>query len=201
MAKSLFQAEPGARKGERTRIKLLESAFLGIARDGYYRTTFQTIADRAGVSQPLVVRLFRTREEIFPTVAGHLLELATEATEARLSEAEDLDLGAKLEAYFEVSVDILRAQPDLARFYVNIYYLASYDERVRAFYTTIRRQALSRLSGWLKASGAERPNELAAALHDLLSGHILNVIAAGGKWNKPALKRGLRTLVLKGLGL
>ena len=43
------------------------------------------------------------------------------------------------------------------------------------------------------------PNEVAAALHDLLTGHILNVIAAGGKWNKPALKRSLRAIVLKGL--
>src|SRR4051794_36157433 len=73
---ALFTAPEPLRKGERTRLKLIESAFLSIARDGYYRTTFQTIADRAKVSQPLVVKAFRTRENIFPVVCGHLLELA-----------------------------------------------------------------------------------------------------------------------------
>lgn len=199
MIKSLFEVSPEWRKGERTRIKLLESAFLGIARDGYYRTTFQTIADRAGVSQPLVVRAFRTREAIFPTVAEHLLEQAVRATEARMSRAAAADAPARIEAYFEVSVDMLRAQPDLARFYVNLYYLAAYDEKVRALYTAIRRQAVARLASLIKGATSDRPSEIAASLHDLLTGHILNVIAAGGKWNKPALKRSLRATVLRGL--
>lgn len=199
MMKSLFEIPSGSRKGERTRIKLLESAFQCIARDGYYRTTFQTIADRAGVSQPLVVRAFRTREAIFPTVAKYLLAEATRATEARLATTEAVALAARIEAYFDVSVDMLRAQPDLARFYVNLYYLAAYDEQVRALYVIIRRQAVTRLTTLLKPAGPERPSEIAASLHDLLTGHILNVIAAGGKWNKPALKRSLRATVLRSL--
>lgn len=196
----LFVPPKGARKGVRTRLKILESAFQCISRDGYYRTTFQTIADRAGVSQPLVVRAFSNRDGIFLAVAHHLLELAIVNTESRLAAASPATPLERVKTYFDVSIDMLSEQPDLARFYMNTYYLSTYERAVRALNSQVRARAVERLTNLLAgASKLRRRLEVAQSLHDYLIGFLLNTIASGTKWDRAAIHRTLTYVFLSRL--
>lgn len=202
----LFSTPAELRKGERTRLHVLESAFLCIARDGYYRTTFQTIANHARLSQPLIVKMFGTREAIFPTVATYLLKVATEATVIRVRDVPIVSLRQKIEAYFEVSLELMIQNPDLAKFYMNIYYLASYDPSIRKFNQAMRAQAITRLEGFLREGEKQKHSvaenrHLATALHDYLTGSILNTISLATPWDKKRVLKNLHATFFAGLNL
>jgi len=169
----LFPVAKDLRKGQRTRIHILKAAFECMARDGYYRTTFQTIADYTNLSQPLIVKVFGSRENIFPVVAEALLTRATQLTEGHLESLKSKSSASKMEAYFEISLKMLQAHPLLAKFYINIYYLATYEPRIRKFNQIMRTQALERLT---KLLGDQHRAEM---VHNQLTGFILNAISLG----------------------
>ncbi|WP_232021572.1 MULTISPECIES: TetR/AcrR family transcriptional regulator [Pseudonocardia] len=52
-------------KRDERRRGVLEAAVTCFARKGYYGTSTQEIAERAGISQPYVYRLFATKQELF----------------------------------------------------------------------------------------------------------------------------------------
>lgn len=203
---SLFTIDPTLRKGQRTQLRIIQAAFACIARDGYYRTTFQTIADQAQLSQPLIVKAFGTRENIFPTVAGHLLGLATVLTNDRIALLKAEGTEKKIEAYFDVSLEMMRDNPDLVLFYMNIYYLSTYDRAIRAFNLKMRKQAMNRLIELLREhprlarARAEKLQAHAASLHDYLVGSILNGVALHEKLDLERMRVGLRLTLTQLLG-
>ncbi len=200
-----FEAPKDLRKGERTRLRVLECAFLSIAREGYYRTTFQTIADRVGLSQPLIVRIFGSRETIFSTVAQHLLEKAIVQTEKRLQKVREKSVAKRLETYFEVSLEMVASDPDLAKFYMNLYYLATYDASTRKLISGIRSTAVNRIAGLLQTHETPKKSrehlELAESLHTFLVGTILHTIAVGDPWDTQKAVSKLRKHILKCIAL
>src|SRR3954467_8263186 len=100
------------RKGERTRQKLLQAALFCLAHYGERETTFQKIADHCGVSQPLVVRYFKSRDKIFPLVLEDFLTRARAKTVNALKQnISPLD---KIRNYLEVSVSLFRDEPEWA---------------------------------------------------------------------------------------
>ena len=73
-------------KAEERREFVLEAAALEFARSGLHGTSAEAIADRAGISQPYIFRLFGTKRELFLAVVDrsfdHLLAALTEAVES-----------------------------------------------------------------------------------------------------------------------
>lgn len=182
-SKSLFPALPrDARKGERTRRHVIESAYLCISRDGYHRTTFQTIADRAKISQPLVVKIFGSKERIFPIVAQEIFAAATALTVEHLRKIPTKSQRQRLEAYIEVTATLFLDNPDLRGFFMNLYSLAAYEREIQKILTAMRAQALGRLQ---ELTGHP---ENAIRFHDQLTGAILNSIALEENWNIAELK-------------
>lgn len=187
-SKHLFPSLPAeARKGERTRRHVIESAYLGIARDGYYRTTFQSIADRAKISQPLVVKIFGSKNKIFPVVAQEIFGVATVLTVEHLRKISTKSSRQRLEAYLEVTTSLFLDNPDLGAFYMNLYSLAAYDLEIQKILTAMRSQALGRLQELLGHA------EDAVRFHDQLTGAILTTIALGENWSVEEFKYRLLT--------
>jgi len=56
--------------GER-REEIIEIAFRHFAEGGYYGTSTEAIAREAGISQPYLFRLFRTKKELFLACSDH----------------------------------------------------------------------------------------------------------------------------------
>ncbi len=64
------------KKSEQTYEKILDASLSSLSKYGDRGTTFQTIADLAGVSQPLVSKYFKTREAVLPIVIEKYLSTA-----------------------------------------------------------------------------------------------------------------------------
>ncbi|WP_199442675.1 TetR/AcrR family transcriptional regulator [Umezawaea beigongshangensis] len=62
-------------KSDQRRRVVLEAAVACFARKGFYGTTTQEIAERAGISQPYVYRLFANKQALFASVVDHVSEL------------------------------------------------------------------------------------------------------------------------------
>jgi AcrR family transcriptional regulator len=74
-------------KGDQRRRVILEAAVACFARKGFYGTTTHEIAERAGISQPYVYRLFANKETLFARAVLHVSELMANTLAAHVSEA------------------------------------------------------------------------------------------------------------------
>ncbi|MEU4560522.1 TetR/AcrR family transcriptional regulator [Actinoplanes sp. NPDC023936] len=82
---------PGSsEKSDQRRQAVLEAAVTCFARKGFYGTTTTEIAERAGISQPYLYRLFANKQTLFANAVFHVSELMTNTLTAHLAEAGPL---------------------------------------------------------------------------------------------------------------
>ena len=74
------------KSGQRRRV-VLEAAVACFARKGFYGTTTQEIAERAGISQPYVYRLFVNKQALFASVVDHVSDLMADTLAAHVAAA------------------------------------------------------------------------------------------------------------------
>jgi AcrR family transcriptional regulator len=119
---------PGRQTAEERRTAVLAAAITEFARSGYAGTSTETIAARAGISQPYLFRLFGTKKDLFVAtydlVGLRIINELTAASEGLEGEEAKIAMG---EAYLELMQDpeMLQVQlhgfaaapadPDIAR--------------------------------------------------------------------------------------
>jgi len=135
-------------KGDRTREHVIKTAIQCLARQGDKNTTFQSIAESSGMSQALVVKYLKTRDNVFYEVIDYLLEWSRIETEAGLSLEEAAD--KKLCAYFQVSLRLFRANPDIGKIYSLLFHRSGFDPESRDRLLILRREATKRIHDILK---------------------------------------------------
>lgn len=189
-------------KGERTYQKIVDGAFVCIARDGYHATTFQTIADEVKLSQPLMVRYFGSKEQIFPVVIEHFLALARAQTESALKEIEGkASATEKLKKYIDTSFVIFLSKPQMQKFYMAIYSHSHYDDKIRKINMAIKSGAIQRIVSILnegisnKEFALSHPPEIVArVIHNTLTGLLLNCVIEG-KQTRQDLIKGMQAMI------
>jgi AcrR family transcriptional regulator len=72
-------------KSDQRRQVVLEAAVACFSRKGFYGTTTQEIASRAGISQPYIYRLFDSKHELFASAVGHVSELMANALSSQVA--------------------------------------------------------------------------------------------------------------------
>ena len=145
---------------------MLEVALREFAAHGLHGTSTETIAERAGISQPYLFRLFGTKKELFMACARRGMERTRETFRAAAEQAEPGAVLARMgRAYIELleDRDLLLAQLQLQA--------ACGDEEIRAVaregYGVLYRE-IERLSG----AGEDEVRRFFA------TGMLLNVAAA-----------------------
>ncbi|MEV4626987.1 TetR/AcrR family transcriptional regulator [Micromonospora sp. NPDC049523] len=79
---------PGSsEKSDQRRQVVLDAAVTCFARKGFYGTTTNEIAERAGISQPYVYRLFANKQTLFAHAVFHVSELMANTLAAYVAEA------------------------------------------------------------------------------------------------------------------
>ena len=71
------------RSAEDRREEIVGIAFRHFGEGGYHGTSTEAIAREAGISQPYLFRLFRTKRELFLACVGPLLRAASRRSSAR----------------------------------------------------------------------------------------------------------------------
>jgi AcrR family transcriptional regulator len=157
---------PARHTADERRTEITAAAAIEFARRGLEGATTDRIAERAGVSQPYVVRLFGTKKALFLAVANRAFERVAEAFRAAaVGDGPDERLGNMDAAY----VALLSDRDELA-LQLQLY-AAAYDPEIRTCVAT-RFAQLHELCGEL--SGA-RPEQLRAFI---AQGMLCNVAAA-----------------------
>lgn len=166
-------------RGDKTRLKVIEASMACLSKFGIEGTTFQSIADEARISQPLVVYHFKNKGAIFTTVMNHILDTALvetqEALSLRTSAAE------QLLTYFDVSLQFVRANSAIMHVYILFYYQSSFREEFRRMNDILKMEATERVLGIIAlgmGSGefkVDDPVTAAKMIHVYLTGLILNL--------------------------
>jgi AcrR family transcriptional regulator len=196
-----MEKTPLMRKGARTKQRMLQAALYCLAHHGERETTFQKIADQCGVSQPLVVHYFKSRENIFRLVLEDFLTRARKKTEDSLN--EKLSPPEKLRDYFRVSLALFRDEPEWARVYLMLFYFAGFHDEYRKINSDVKRVAVDRVANILKEGVAKgvfnvKQIELTAKMiHVTASGLIINILTENQSYPDQALLKTLDEIVLK----
>jgi AcrR family transcriptional regulator len=148
------------------RTSVLRAAMAEFAKGGYAGTSTETIAARAGISQPYLFRLFGTKRELFIATMG----LMHERIEATFRDAAEGRSGVEAIVAMGEAYKVLLGERDLLLVQLHAF-AASEDEEIRA----AARQGLRRL--WtVVAELTGLPDEDVAAF--FAQGMLLNVMAA-----------------------
>jgi AcrR family transcriptional regulator len=158
--------KPARHTAEQRRTEITAAAAIEFARRGLEGATTDRIAERAGVSQPYVVRLFGTKKALFLSVANRAFERIAEAFRAA---AVGDGPEERLENMGAAYVALLSDRDELA-LQLQLY-AAAYDPEIRTCVAT-RFAQLHELCGEL--SGAD-PDRLRAFI---AHGMLCNVAAA-----------------------
>jgi AcrR family transcriptional regulator len=161
-----MNAKPGRHTADERRTEITAAAAIEFARGGLEGATTDRIAERAGVSQPYVVRLFGTKKALFLAVANRAFERIADTFRASaIGDGPD----ERLEHMGAAYIALLSDRDELA-LQLQLY-AAAYDPEIRACVAT-RFAQLHELCGEL--SGAE-PEQLSAFI---AKGMLCNVAAA-----------------------
>src|SRR6266536_4540481 len=109
------------RSAEDRREELVEIAFRHFAEGGYHGTSTEAIAREAGISQPYLFRLFRTKRELFLACVDRCYaDVAQVFREA----AADLPVAERLEAMGKAYMERLLPDRHALRFQMQAYAVA-----------------------------------------------------------------------------
>jgi AcrR family transcriptional regulator len=151
---------------EDRREAILEAARGEFASTGFHGTSTETIAERAGISQPYLFRLFGTKKELFIASVRRCfretLETFQRAAEGKRGEEA---LQAMGEAYLALLGDRSRLMAQMQA------YASCDDPEIRA----VVREGYGDLFTWTERVSGLGPAELA---HFFAKGMLLNVVAA-----------------------
>jgi AcrR family transcriptional regulator len=151
---------------EERREAILEAARDEFASTGYHGTSTETIAERAGISQPYLFRLFGTKKELFVASVRRCfretLETFMRAAEGKRGEEA---LKAMGESYMGLLTDRSRLMAQLQA------YASCDDPELRA----VVREGYGDLVSWVERVSGVEPAELSRFF---AQGMLLNVVAA-----------------------
>jgi AcrR family transcriptional regulator len=130
-------------RAEERRLLALRAAVVEFGRSGYQATSTASIADRMGVSQPYLFRLFVSKKALFTAAADWCLAEVCKALDAA---AEGSDSGADaLEAMARTYAQPPGVGPDFLRFQLALYgatadpdLRAAARRHFEALWTTVR---------------------------------------------------------------
>ena len=162
----MVQAAGTRQSAEQRRGAVLDAALVEFAERGLHGASTDSIARRAGISQPYLFRLFRTKKELFVASVRRCfretLETFQRATEGKRGEEA---LEAMGEAYMALLTDRTRLQAQMQA------YAACDDAEVCA----VVRQGYGDLFTWVERVSGLPPAEVSAFF---AKGMLLNVAAS-----------------------
>jgi AcrR family transcriptional regulator len=173
MAATTKPAARPRRTADERREEILEAAIKEFALGGMHGTSTETIAARAGISQPYLFRLYGTKKELFMACYRRCCDEVMAAFRTAAARVpEDAPTDERLQA-MGMAYEELIANADLLRIQMQAYVAAAGDPEIRA----AARRRYGELFRYVQsASGADDERVLNFFAH----GMLLNVSAALG---------------------
>lgn len=132
------------------REQILEAAVIVFAEHGYFRATTAQVAEKVGISQPYIFKLFKNKEELF--VAS--LERAFERIVSAFREVE-APKDQLLDAYIRVYELLMETHPN--EIILQVQALGIRDDAIRRVMQTGMNQVTRLVEDKFTAAGIEHP--------------------------------------------
>ena len=163
--------------------QLLETACLLISKKGFHETSFQSIADRAKISQTTVMHYFKNKNTLVRLLIGHVVQSNRNTVEP-LFKTEDTPVD-RLKKHFLGNFRWGERYPHQISVLLLFYYMGSVNEDFSELYTEVRKRARMRIQEILEKIPASKKTSnknftaewMAEMLHDLLVGAGVNAVA------------------------
>lgn len=187
------------KKGQETYDRIVAAAMHSYSRFGEKGTTFQSIADIAGVSQPLVARHFRNREAVLPAVIDKFLTDARKVTESAVDSVKNPR--DKLREYIRISLRMFRDKPEVFKIYLLLHYYSGFMEIYRDKNSDIKRVAVERITKMIQDGISEKVFKkcnarlVAKIIHSSLVGVILSMTTEHAEFTDQQLLKMLELIV------
>lgn len=184
----------------------MAAAISCLAEDGLHKISFQSIARRAGLDQPLVVYHLKTKAKIFPAVWNYLYEKALARTEAALGGSGTCM--ERLLEYAQVSIDIFAENREITMVYFQLHLLAAFDVQMREVNTLVKRKAIQRIANIIIQGQKESefvkdldPYLTAKTIHSSLVGILINSVTETEDFQLNTILQSFKTLLSEALSL
>ena len=153
------------RSAEDRREEIVGIAFRHFGEGGYHGTSTEAIARDAGISQPYLFRLFKTKRDLFITCVDRCFEIVTDVFKEAAAHAPDGDaLQAMGQAYEQ------KLLPDRTGLLFQIQAYSTSDPEIRAH---VRRNYEALIESVADLAGVEKDETWDFFAH----GMLLNVVA------------------------
>jgi AcrR family transcriptional regulator len=167
------------KKGDKTFENILDAALKSFSKFGDRGTTFQTIANLAGVSQPLVSKYFKSREAVLPAVLEKYLGEVRQQTTLEIEKSKSAT--EQLKTYISFSISFYRKNPDIFKIYLLMHYQAGFNKVFLELNTQRKQFATERIKKIID-KGIEnkefvscRSDLVAKVIHSSLVGLIISM--------------------------
>lgn len=102
-------------RGSEMRERILHAALECFGAFGFAGTSTRAVADRAGISHPLLIYHFQSKEQLWRSTMGDVIERYRTELQVRLDRTDPDDPRAGLEAFIENFVEFSARTPQLHR--------------------------------------------------------------------------------------
>lgn len=174
------------RKGERTRLKILENTIILFAEKGFDGTSIQNIADETGLSQAAVFQHFKNKKVLLDAVRQHITEDVMSFISGKLDSHNPAR--KELEAYVLGTVEWSIKNRSMAQIILLNYYFACFDDDFHRHLKFVMARAENRVMGYLLACQREgdldknaNVEQLSQQIHDFIVGIAFKLQASTRK--------------------
>ncbi|MFE2995459.1 TetR/AcrR family transcriptional regulator [Nocardia sp. NPDC059246] len=149
------------------REQVLAAAIAEFAAGGYAATSTESIAQRAGISQAYLFRLFPTKKAVFLAAANQAFDTVENAFRAAAGRSVATDEADRMDAMADAYIDLLGDRQSLT-FQLQIYAASALDEEIR----TLARERFHRLYQTVRELSG---SDAGGAFNFMAQGMLLNV--------------------------
>jgi len=132
------------------REQILEAAVIVFAESGYYRATTAQVAERVGISQPYIFKVFKNKEELFVAALERAFERIVHAFKEVEAPADQL-----LQEAIRVYERLMESHP--SEIILQVQALGIRDEPIRQAMQWGMRQVTTLVQGKFAAAGMKHP--------------------------------------------
>ena len=182
-----------AQSRARTRDLLIDSAMQVVARDGYAGASVDAIAAQAGFSMGAVYSNFATKEELF--LAAFERHCAGELAALAALVAAHPSLDQLLAAVVDRFADLGEQHRQWWTLWAELWLYAQRRPHGAARFAEVQAQTQAVLAGALSRELTGPTSELAAVIHALWTGFMLDLLVNPDALSPPAFRRAVRSLI------
>jgi AcrR family transcriptional regulator len=172
------------KKGERTRLKIIEAAVACYSDRGFDGASFADIAGKAGVNRGLIAHYFGSKQALIEEALTHVVHGLRDFNQRFIPEWKK-KVPEPMECWGEATFTWAKEIPDYAGYLILCIQRSQYDPAVAQAIRKVFQDTRASLAGIIRDASNELPYRItspeiaALQIHSLVVGHVVMALTMG----------------------